>query len=269
MASPRHTDAKRHVLSKRARVGLRILGSALVAAVIMLAVAFFWAPKPGIRVSPEETAAAKAATEYQQGLSALNSGDTTKAITLLTQSAADGSPVAGSALAQARARTAASSSSSDTSSGSTTTSTASVAATAGIYAHVISTLSSVVPTSFAGYRAGGANDTGDYYSVPLTPSGTGAAAGVRIASVTINDMGSSARAAAFVSGIKKAYKKDVRKATAGRMSGMFGTDGVHTASFRFARGRYTVEVLVVSTSTAPLGLEKEALRLAALLPASR
>ena len=138
----------------------------------------------------------------------------------------------------------------------------------GIYATVIKDLASVVPSQFAGYDEGNPENQAGYVSVPLQPNSSGPADKVRMASVTIADAGSASKAAAFVSGIAKAYSKNVHHATVGAVTGIFATNGTNTAVLRYARGRYTIEVLVFALSGVPLSLESQATALGSALPAS-
>jgi hypothetical protein len=69
--------------------------------------------------------------------------------------------------------------------------------------------------------------------------------------------------------MSKAYSRNVMHATTGSVTGIFGTDGSRLAAFRFARGRYVVEVVITARTGTPADLKAEVLRLAALMPASR
>jgi hypothetical protein len=268
----RNAGAKRQTFSGRARVALRIGASALLLAAVILLVALYGA-KPALRVSPEEAAAARAGSEYQSGLAALSSGDTTKGVALLQQSAADGSAAAASKLAAVTASSPApvvTGTGTGATSSRSTTAAASGTLAPGIYASHVADLSSVVPTSFTGYTEREVTTDTSEYSVPLEPTRSGPYYGkVRLATITISDFGSAAKATSFVTGMKKAYAKDFTTAKAGFATGRFGTDGAQIAAFRFSRGRYAVEVVVTSSGMAPIKLKSEALALASLLPASR
>lgn len=152
---------------------------------------------------------------------------------------------------------------------STTTSTSSSALAAGIYAAHIADLKSVVPAEFGGYDVRTLQISDSEIGVPLQPDSSGPQATVRSALVVISDKGSAAAAQSFVSGMVKAFSKNVMHATAGSAKGLFATDGQAVAAFRFARGRYIVEVLVTSATGAPSELKSEVLRLAGMMPASR
>lgn len=140
---------------------------------------------------------------------------------------------------------------------------------AGIYATGIADLTSVVPKTFAGYDKGDVEVGSLAVIVPLQPNSSGPRSTVRIAVVSITDKGSESKAAAFVTGISKVFGKNASQETASSAHGTFGTDGAHVAAFRFARGRYVVEVLVTASSGSPLNQKAETLRLASLMPASQ
>ena len=153
-----------------------------------------------------------------------------------------------------------------TNTGATTTSTVLMA---GVYGSKIANLGSVVPATFAGYDMRTVDASGDAYIIPLAPDATGPKDTVSVAVVSITDKNSASKAAEFVDGIDKAYSHNVMHATAGSAKGIFATDGQRIAAFRFARGRYVVEVLVTSANGTPSELKSEVLRLAALMPASQ
>jgi hypothetical protein len=156
----------------------------------------------------------------------------------------------------------------------TGTGTGSTAATsggvpAGIYASQIADLASVVPSTFLGYDMRSVAKDSAAVIVPLQPDADGPNDTVSLAVVSITDKSTAAKATAFVSGMSKAYSRNVMHAGAGSVTGIFGTDGTRLAAFRFARGRYVIEVVITAKTGSPATLKTEVLRLASLMPASQ
>jgi len=226
---------------------LRIGGTALALAVVILAVSLY-------------SGAQRTATPT---LSPITSVPTTTPSAATTPSA----NTTASTSATTAAGTNANTNGTGTGTGSTTATSGGVPA--GIYASQIADLASVVPSTFLGYDMRSVEKDGGAVIVPLQPDADGPNSTVSLAVVSITDKETAAKATTFVSGMSKAYSRNVMHATAGSVTGIFGTDGTRLAAFRFARGRYVVEVVITAKTGSPVTLKTEVLRLASLMPASQ
>jgi hypothetical protein len=243
--APSEVEAKTSAMSGRTRAIIRIAVTVVVLAIVIVAVSLFSGAKhvdttpaaPVILSSPTSSTVAATTTVSAVASTTVSAGTT--------------------------------GSTSISTGGSTTSTSTSSAPAAGVYGSRIADLASVVPASFAGYDMRSVEKSSDELIIPLQPNSSGPKDTVSLAVVSISDKGSAAKAASFVTGMDKIYPQNVMHAVAGSVTGVFGTDGTRLAAFRFARGRYVVEVTVTALSGSPAELKPEVLRLAALMPASQ
>jgi hypothetical protein len=193
--------------------------------------------------------------EYKQALTALASGETTKAIDLLTKSAA-----AGNIGAKAKLE--------DIKRAAVTPPAPAKPITEDALRTRVADIASLLPTSVPGFTIGRAETDTLAASLSLGPRGQNPVK-VRLALMTVFDKETEASAKAFVSDISKAYPKDLRNVTVGDYAGRFGTDGSHLASAVFSRGRYAFEVVMTASEGAPSALLPATLEVAGAFPAAR
>jgi hypothetical protein len=175
-------------------------------------------------------------TDYEQGIAALASGETTKAIGLLEKAAGTGSTAARAKLdeiAKAPAKT------------------PSVVAS-DTFTSKVSDIGSLLPASVPGYRMAEVETSTASAIVSAEPASSGPISRVAF---TVSDRKSAARAASWLSGFSKAYPKSLADVNVGDVSGRFGTDGAHLAAVSFVRGRFGFEVVATAVSGDPKQLK--------------
>jgi len=241
--------AKRRVKSPRARAAVRVLVSAVVLGLLILAVGIVAGivrsapvtPTPG----PGSTVGAGAA-DYQAGLSALASGDTTKAAGLLSKAAAAGNTAAAAKLAEI----------------SKSPSSTSSAVTPEIYTKAAPDLGAFLPTSVPGYRRAEAETSTASAIVSAEPSDRTVRLTVQRVELSVLDKGTASAASAWVAGLSKAFPEQMSDVVVGDVTGRFGTDGSRLAAVVFSRGRFAFEVVVTVVRGEPATQEAVAIKLA-------
>lgn len=141
------------------------------------------------------------------------------------------------------------------------------------YASKVPDIKKLFVASAPGWSAGAITAAAAEAQRAYEPNGTRPnTQGAVRAIVYVHDMGSSAKATAFVSKVdRKAYPKDAESTVVGADVPAFsGTDGRQVAVAAFARGRYAFEVIVIAApGTKPATLKTAALELADQLPAAK
>lgn len=190
---------------------------------------------------------------YNQGLSALQSGDTTKAITELSQAVRldPNNTTAKQKLAEVTAAQSAANSNSNPGSTSSTRPKPAPAPVkpADPFLAPVADLAVLLPKSYAGFAVG--TPTTDTASAVLVASPT---KGGPVSHVqwSVYDRKTANGASQFISGVSKSlYGKDASSVTVHSVSGHFGTDGTLLASVSFVRGRYVFEVVLTVPGGSP------------------
>jgi hypothetical protein len=252
---------RRQRFSPRTRLIIRISLTAVALAVVILVVASLTLPKrtvPSATVETSATVTVPGADAYNQGLAALASGDTTRGLTLLKAAAAAGNKAAAKKVADIENATP-----------STPASSTPTTSTPGAYDTKVADIASLLPTSVPGFDARTADTSTISAILPYQANRTGPFSSVTLVLVSVLDKGTPAKAAAFVTGLRKAFNHSASNEAVGAVSGRFATDGLHLASFSFARGRYAFQVVfTASPRVTAVGLKSDVLAFAAYLPAA-
>lgn len=145
---------------------------------------------------------------------------------------------------------------------------------AGPYAKAVKDLGTLLPSSYGTWSKGRVTVQGSDALVTFEPSlkDRAARATVTRAAVYAHDMGSEAKAQAYVkNAVKRPYSVDAQPVRVGIVdSGYFGTNGAGVAAVAFARGRYAFEVVVtVRPGTKPASVKALGVDIASKVPAAR
>ena len=218
----------------------------------------------------------RSADDYTRGLVALQSGDTTAAIALLSSAVTlDASNTAAKdKLAEVKA---AASKPSSAGSGSTTTtpgdsgSATSTPGPTGGYTEPVADLRTLLPTKYKGSALGVALADP---SAAIVSGGGSAADSVSRIQWTVFDRGTPAGAQKFVTSVSKVLygeptdPKDAAThvVTVNGIDGYFGSDGKRLATASFSRGRFAFEVVLTSSSGSPGDLREAAVQAASAFP---
>ncbi|HEY5484687.1 MAG TPA: hypothetical protein VIK31_12930 [Propionibacteriaceae bacterium] len=191
--------------------------------------------------------------DYQAGLSALASGETTKAADLLAAAAAAGNTAAKAKLAELSKEP---------------TSSVGVDA-AGDYTQVVSDLGTLLPTVVPGYSLAQVETSTLSAIVSAEPFDRTVRLTVPRVELSVIDKHTVARASAWVSSLSKAFPKQSAAVAVGDTTGRFGTDGSRLAVVAFSRGRFAYEVVVTVRRGTPEAQRSVALKLAGTFAAAR
>lgn len=246
---------KRHVLPPNGRKVLKFGITAVVLAGVILGAAVasnLLQPQKPSTVGPT-TSAPSGASQYTSALSALASGDTTRATSLLEDSAAKGYEPAKKKLAEIRA---------------SREGTASVPTTDALSAGVAD-LTTLLPASLSGYRLTDVETSTASAIVSGDPSSAPGLGVVSRIALTVYDRATTAGAEKWLARFDKAFSRDVADVRVAGIKARFGTDGAHLASVVFVRGRYGFEVVATAVRGNPSNLRSIVTGAAASFPAAR
>lgn len=247
------------------RRALWIAATVVVGALVILGFGAFSLRTPSSENVQVPPAAGQA--DYERGLAALASGDTTKAIGLLEAAAAAGNGAAKTALARARAASGPAGGSGASGAGSgggtvptTTPSTSDPAA--------VDDLGSLLPVSVAGYDLAEPEISRTSAILALEPTFQGPYGKVSIVVMTVMDKETAAAAKAYVDALPKAYPQNGETLPVGADQARFGTDGSRLAAVAYSRGRYVYEVVATASRFDPMVAKPYAVAVATAFPAS-
>lgn len=257
--------------NQKARKGLSpkvkfLLSGAVTVVVLALAILGLWAastPKnqtvpPTIKLSPSQ----ESQNLYTQGLAALDSSETTKAVSLLSQAvtlnpdnSAAKTKLAEIAAAQAAAAAA-----------KTNTPPAPPSVPApDPFLKAVKNIGALLPSTAAGYVLGPQEAQGP--DATRAGNTTDAASAVARALWTVHDLSSPSKAGQFVNGVSKGlYSKDATSVKINGVTAYFGTDGARFATVSFTRGRFAFDVVLTSATGAPAELKVDAIKAAEAFP---
>ncbi len=250
---------RRSVLTPKTRRIVWLVGSVLVVAIaIAVASAFSLAgrttgPGPG----SQNVADAGGARAYDAALSALASGETTKALELLRTAIAAGNPDAQAKLDELAKRTEA------------PTPATPAPLTGDSYVTGVADLATLLPTEVSGYTVSGVEKSKAGAIVSLQPTYQGPYGKVTLVVMSVLDQGTEAAARAYVEGLPRAYSANGEAVSVGAFAGRFGTDGSRLAAVAFSRGRYAFEVVATASRPDPKQVRDITLGAAAAFPAAR
>lgn len=126
----------------------------------------------------------------------------------------------------------------------------------------VADLALLLPRSAQGWLLGVPESSATDIALPADPQSPGPATRVVF---SVHDLGDSKAARAFIENTSKGvYGRDAEQVTVQGVPAYFGTDGSRFASVAYVRGRYAFEVIMTSTS----GVAPSALRALALSAAS-
>jgi hypothetical protein len=278
----------------------------LAAGVILIVSALPLFKKPAEQIPPVQVMSP--ASEYERALAAEKSGDTTAAIAILTGivqadpknlaanqmltgllvnsgstttsgTAGSGSSSAGSSKSgsasgnpgNGSANGSSGTSKSGTSgSGSSTTSSSPAPADAA-YLKAIG-LTTLLPTTMAGYNVSPAEDQKTIAVVTAEPTGGSAAFGaLSMVELTVHDQGTAADAALFPTRVsQRLYPKSAdSKVKVGSFTGYYGTNGQRLATVVFVRGRYVFELIATTVGAGSQQTKALSVAAASAFPASK
>jgi hypothetical protein len=252
---PELRHGRRSASLRRPSTAIRVIVTAVALGLLILAVgvavSIMRAPRtaqtPGAISGPTSGEA-----DYRSGLSALASGDTTKATELLTAAAAAGNTAAKAKLA-----------------GISKDPTATTAPTPAAYLKAASNMGTFLPASVSGYRLAQVETSTASAIVSAEPSDRTARLSIPRVELAVLDKGTVAGASQWVSELSKAFPAQVSPVTVGDTTGRFGTDASHLAVVAFSRGRFAFEVVVTVVRGTPAAQMATAVQLAETFAAAR
>jgi len=264
----KNNDAKGGIARLLGRISPRargILGG--IASVLLLsAVIFGFSALSAPKSTPLNTQLGKVSPSdkmYEEALSALASGETTTAISLLEQVVASDpdNQQARRTLESVQSGSATESGADDDDDESaepdTTDDTPAPATEDPAFGKPTDDLPALLPSSVQGYSLGTKSAVGDDATVSGSPS-TPDLIGSR-AVWSVHYRKSDKEAAEFVSDVSKSlYSKNPKNVNVDGAKGYFGTDGTRFATVVYVRGRYVFEVVLTSLDGKASALELEA-----------
>lgn len=155
--------------------------------------------------------------------------------------------------------------------GSSTQGSEPAIAASGAFDKPVADLTTLLPTSFKGWKQGEVVSAKPTALVTFEPSPGDASSGavMRVA-MYARDAGSAAAAAKAVTVYKRAYPKKAASVRLAAVDAYFGTDGKQLAAVGFVRGRYSFEIIVSAVpGVDPATLKQVAVDAAAAMPAAR
>lgn len=223
---------------------------------------------PGITLSLEDDL-------YEQARQAAESGETTRAVTLLERVLAEdpGHERAASLLRRLKGQVAAADPAGPARPGDTAEDPGgsppgdTTPRDDSAYLVAAGDLRSLVPDAITGWRRGTPVVSDTDVAVPFEPVAPGT---VSRALYSVHDRGSAEAATAFVDTTSMVvYESDGAQVRVGAVDGYFGTDGNRLATVAFARGRYAFEVVVTVPGGTPVSVKEAAIALAREFEATR
>jgi hypothetical protein len=244
---------KRHVLSARARTGLWVGGTILVATVVILVFGALSAPKPAVEPA-QQSATVPGFQAYTDGMAALAAGETTKAVALLKSAADAGNTAAADRLAEIDGAS---------------PSKPGAPPTDDTLSRPVADTTALLPSAMTGYTTTKVekNPTGSI--IAFQPTYAGPYGKVSIVVMSVLDKGSDAQARGYVDQIDRAFPANGEAITVGTQQARFGTDGSHLASVVFSRGRYVFETVATASRPDPSKIRDITIAAAATFPAAR
>jgi hypothetical protein len=253
---PEARRRKRHAAATRPRTAVRVIVTAVVLGLLILVVGVvvnIVRSGPAVSVPGASSSVTPGQADYEAGLSALASGDTTKAADLLSAAAA-----AGNAAAKAKFA--------EMSKGSTS---GAGAVPSDAYTKAVANLGTFLPTSVSGYDMANVETSSASAIVSAEPAVGGPEGKVRLVVFTVLDKSTTSGASDWMARFPRAYPEDVSPVTVGTVTGRFGTDGSHLAAVAFVKGRYAFEVVTTVVRGDPLDLKSLTLEAAAAFAATQ
>lgn len=274
-------------LNPKVRAVLGGLISVVVLAAVILGVSALSAPKSSRIPESGLSSAQSDDSLYQQALSAMRSGDTTTAVSLLEQAiAADpGNDQAKSLLATIDGTSSADeddsddsedseeSSDADASSADDSTSSGETGDDSDTSSNVddpafdaaTKDLVALLPKSSDAFTLGAKIAVEDDATVSGSPRYADTIASKAV--WTVHYRGSKEEAASFIDDVSKSlYPENQQSVTIDGASAYFGTDGTRFATVVYVRGRYVFEVTLTTIDGAPSALKSEAVEAAKAFP---
>lgn len=242
-----------------------IVASVVALAAVILAVAALSAPKSQGPSRQEPTSQERSDLALTKGRTALASGQTTQAISLLEEAVRldPGNDEAAQALADAKKkRQEPNPQNDDAASGEATPA---LTPDDPVMLTDVDDLAALLPGEAQGFTLGSSTGMGDDWTV----AGTATRAGTAVPHVqwTVHDRKTPQGAAQFVESTSRAlYAADTAAVIVDGASAHFGTDGKRFASVVYIRGRYVFETVLTVTSGAPKAHRAEAERAARAFP---
>lgn len=255
-------DLRRFFASRRVRGVLWGLLAVGVLAAVILGVGALTSPKRPDASLPELTSEQPGSIQYGEGMAALTSGDTTRAVSLLQKAATAGNEPAKAKLKEIGKRAAPV---------SLPPTTPPANGKKDLDAGYTGELepATLLPYGVTGFAAGTVGADGESAILPLDPSvGSQYYGVVSKAVLTVLDASTVAKAQAYIDGLGKAYPQKVGPVTVGIVPGRTGADDEHSASVVFRRGRYVFEVVATGPGEAT-AIQSLAARIAEAFPASK
>lgn len=245
---------RRHVLPPRARAAVRIAVTAVALGVVVLLLGLLsniLRPQSVIQERSGASVTSPGQADYAAGLSALGSGDTTKAVQLLAKAAASGNTAAAAKLADVKK-----------------TSAAASAVTSDTYGAPVADLAALLPASVPGYDLTDPERSAASAILACEPNDAGPKGTVRLTVFTVLDEKSATAAAAWLAAFPKAFPHDLAAVKVGTAAARFGTDDSRSAAIAFVRGRYAFEVVSTATRGTAAAIQPFVLKAAAALAAT-
>lgn len=250
----KHGTGKRHILPPRARAVVRVLLTA--AAVALLAIGIGIASNimdsRDVVPAPVQAPAQPGSSQYRQALDALRSGDTSRAVQLLEQSAAAGNAAAKSKLSEVSRPT---------------TATPSTVASS-TFTSKVADMAQLLPASVAGYDMARVETSPASGIVAAAPAAGGPSASISRIVFAVYDKKTASKARSWLVAFDEAYPKNASTVKVADVSAAFGTDGAHLAAVSFVRGRYGFEVVATAVGNDPKAIKALVLKAAASLSAA-
>ncbi|HEY3316846.1 MAG TPA: hypothetical protein VGK50_00265 [Coriobacteriia bacterium] len=263
------SDRRGRLMSTRTRTILFSVLAVIALTAVIVVVGALTSPKKPDSSLPAVSTDDRGSGLYREAISSLASGDTTRAVTLLKQSAAAGSSQAAKKLVEVQS--AAKSQQVSLVAPQPRTPTSSPATPTNLDAGYTAAAdpAGLLPKSVSGYSAGTIDTSKSSAIMPLQPVTQVLAQKVSRVVLTVFDQGTTAKAQAYVDGISKAYPKNVRSVRVGVVAGKSGDDGQNGACVVFRRGRFVFEVVAATIVSDPSAISSVALDAANAFPASR
>lgn len=262
------TDPQKTTKAKRRTAILWFVISVVALAGILLVISALGQAKKSDDVALQLGSTQRSERMYSDGMSALESGDTTEAARLF-----------GRALELDPANTRASAeldkiekkpATGDTGDGGGDGPVTPVTDPEAGYTAPVADLGTLLPATVTGYELGMEQVNAAEAQVPADPTTGGPLRRVKRVVFVVRDRKDVSGAKGFVSSVSKtAYPQNGADVDVNGIPAYFGTDGVRFATVSFSRGRFAFEVIVTTDGPAPATLLDDALAAAAALPAAR